>query len=252
MNTTLRRIVFLGALIGIWEVIFRLAIWPPYMFPSPLNVAETLVHGFQDGSFIIALKASFQRLFIGYALALLIGIILGVGIAKSKIFNETVGMLVIGLQSVPSIVWLPLALLWFGMSETAIVFIVTLGGTWSMTTNMAAGIRNVQPVLLRAARTMGASGWQLFVKVTLPATIPYLITGMRLAWAFAWRALMAGELIGSGSGLGQMLTFGRDVGNMSLVLSIMVIIAVIGTIFDNLVFQKVEKNVLTRWGLEKA
>lgn len=222
------------------------------MFPSPLNVAETLVHGFQDGSFIIALKASFQRLFIGYALALLIGIILGVGIAKSKIFNETVGMLVIGLQSVPSIVWLPLALLWFGMSETAIVFIVTLGGTWSMTTNMAAGIRNVQPVLLRAARTMGASGWQLFVKVTLPATIPYLITGMRLAWAFAWRALMAGELIGSGSGLGQMLTFGRDVGNMSLVLSIMVIIAVIGTIFDNLVFQKVEKNVLTRWGLEKA
>lgn len=252
MTTTLRRIVFLGALIGIWEVIFRLAIWPPYMFPSPFNVAETLINGFQDGSFIIALKASFQRLLVGYALALLIGIVLGVSIAKSKVIDDTVGMLVIGLQSVPSIVWLPLALLWFGMSETAIIFIVTLGGIWTMTTNMATGIRNVQPVLLRAARTMGASGWQLFVKVTLPASVPYLITGMRLAWAFAWRALMAGELIGSGSGLGQMLTFGRDVGNMSLVLSIMVIIAVIGTILDNLVFQRVEKNVLTRWGLEKA
>ncbi len=222
------------------------------MFPSPIDVAQTLIKGFQDGSFIIALKASFQRLLIGYGLAILIGILLGVSIAKSKIINETVGMLVIGLQSVPSIVWLPLALLWFGMSETAIVFIVTLGGTWTMTTNMATGIRNVQPVLIRAARTMGASGWQLFVKVTLPASIPYLITGMRLAWAFAWRALMAGELIGSGSGLGQMLTFGRDVGNMSLVLSIMVIIAVIGTILDNLVFQRVERNVLTRWGLEKA
>lgn len=252
MNTILRRIIFLGTLIGIWEVIFRLAIWPPYMFPSPFNVAETLIHGFQDGSIIIALKASFQRLLIGYALAILIGTILGVSIAKSKIINETVGMLVIGLQSVPSIVWLPLALLWFGMSETAIIFVVTLGGTWTMTTNMATGIRNVQPVLLRAARTMGASGWQLFIKVTLPASVPYLITGMRLAWAFAWRALMAGELIGSGSGLGQMLTIGRDVGNMSLVLSIMVIIAVIGTIFDNLVFQKVEKNVLTRWGFGKA
>lgn len=222
------------------------------MFPSPLNVAQTLIHGFQDGSFIIALKASFQRLLVGYALAILIGIVLGVSIAKSKVIDDTVGMLVIGLQSVPSIVWLPLALLWFGMSETAIIFIVTLGGIWTMTTNMATGIRNVQPVLIRAARTMGASGWQLFIKVTLPAAIPYLITGMRLAWAFAWRALMAGELIGSGSGLGQMLTFGRDVGNMSLVLSIMVIIAVIGTILDNLVFQRIERNVLTRWGLEKA
>ncbi|MGI1658724.1 MAG: ABC transporter permease [Desulfitobacterium sp.] len=252
MITTLRRIVFLGALIGIWEVIFKLGIWPPYMFPSPFSVAQTLIHGFQDGSFIIALKASFQRLLIGYGLAIGIGVFLGVGIAKSKIMNETVGMLVIGLQSVPSIVWLPLALLWFGMSETAIIFIVTLGGTWTMTTNTATGIRNVQPVLTRAARTMGASGWQLFVKVTLPASVPYLITGMRLAWAFAWRALMAGELIGSGSGLGQMLTFGRDVGNMSLVLSIMVIIAVIGMILDNLVFQRIERNVLTRWGLAKT
>ncbi|AGA68611.1 ABC-type nitrate/sulfonate/bicarbonate transport system, permease component [Desulfitobacterium dichloroeliminans LMG P-21439] len=248
----LRRIVFLGALIGIWEVIFRFQIWPPFMFPSPLNVAQTLIHGFQDGSFIIALKASFQRLLMGYSLAVFIGIFLGVSIAKSKIMNETVGMLVIGLQSVPSIVWLPLALLWFGMSETAITFIVTLGGTWTMTTNTATGIRNVQPVLTRAARTMGASGWHLFLKVTLPASVPHLITGMRLSWAFAWRALMAGELIGSGSGLGQMLNFGRDVGNMSLVLSIMVIIAVIGMILDNLVFQRIEKNVLTRWGLAKV
>lgn len=222
------------------------------MFPSPLNVAQTLINGFQDGSFIIALKASFQRLLLGYGLSILIGIFLGVSIAKSKVIDDTVGMLIIGLQSVPSIVWLPLALLWFGMSETAITFIVTLGGTWTMTTNMATGIRNVQPVLIRAARTMGASGWQLFIKVTLPAAVPYLITGMRLSWAFAWRALMAGELIGSGSGLGQMLTFGRDVGNMSLVLSIMIIIAVIGTILDNLVFRRVERNVLTRWGLEKA
>ena len=252
MITTLRRIIFLGALIGTWEVIYRLGIWPPYMFPSPVDVSQTLIRGFQDGTFIIALQASFQRLLIGYGLAIAIGVFLGVSIAKSKIINETIGMLVIGLQSVPSIVWLPLALLWFGMSETAIIFVVTLGGTWTMTTNTAAGIRNVQPVLIRAARTMGASDWQLFLKVTLPASVPYLITGMRLAWAFAWRALMAGELIGSGKGLGQILTFGRDVGNMNLVFSIMIIIAVIGMILDNLVFQRVEKNVLTRWGLAKT
>jgi NitT/TauT family transport system permease protein len=222
------------------------------MFPSPYRVWQTLIDGFQDGSFTIALQASFGRLLVGYSLSLAIGILLGVCIAKFKLVDETIGMLVIALQSVPSIVWLPLALLWFGMSETAIIFVVALGGTWTMTTSAATGIRNVQPVLTRAARTMGTSDWQLFAKVTLPASVPHLISGLRLSWAFAWRALMAGELIGSGSGLGQLLTFGRDVGNMSLILSIMVIIALIGTILDNLVFRRVERKVLTRWGLEKT
>lgn len=222
------------------------------MFPSPWSVAQTLINGFEDGSFIIALKASFGRLLIGYGISVIIGNILGVCMAKFKIVDETLGMLVIALQSVPSIVWLPLALLWFGMSETAIIFVVALGGTWTMATSATTGIRNVQPLLLRAAKTMGASEWQLFTRVTLPAAIPYLISGMRLAWAFAWRALMSGELIGSGSGLGQMLIFGRDVGNMSLILAIMIVIAIIGTVFDNLVFRRVEGRILTRWGLEKA
>lgn len=247
----LRQITFLGLLIGIWEAIFSLAIWPAYMFPSPFGVGQTLLRGFQDGSFIIALEASFGRLLMGYGISIVLGIFLGACIAKFKIINETIGMLVIALQSIPSIVWLPLALLWFGMSETAIIFVVALGGTWTMTTSATTGIRNVQPVLTRAARTMGASGWKLYTAVTLPASIPHIISGMRLSWAFAWRALMAGELIGSGSGLGQLLNFGRDVGNMSLILAIMVIIAVIGTILDNLVFRRVEKKILTRWGLEK-
>lgn len=222
------------------------------MFPSPLSVLKTLLNGFQDGTFLIALAASFKRLLIGYTFSILIGTVLGVLIAKYRVMDETIGMLVVALQSVPSIVWLPLALLWFGMSEFAIIFVVILGGTWTMTTNAATGIRNVQPVLLRAARTMGAKGFSLFSKVTLPASVPYLITGMRLAWAFAWRALMAGELIGSGSGLGQMLMFGRDVGNMSLILAIMVIIAVIGTTLDNIAFRRIENTILTRWGLTKA
>lgn len=219
------------------------------MFPSPLTVVKTLVAGFGDGTFIIALAASFQRLLAGYFLAVLIGTVLGVLIARSRIMDETLGMLVIALQSVPSIVWLPLALLWFGMGEPAIIFVVVLGGTWTMTTNAAAGIRNVPPVLVRAARTMGASGLALFTKVIFPAAIPYFITGMRLSWAFAWRGLMAGELIGSGSGLGQMLMFGRDVGNMSLILAIMVIIAVIGTTLDSIAFRRIEHTILKQWGL---
>lgn len=252
MTITLRRIVFLGILIGIWEAIFKIGFWPPYMFPSPLTVAKTLGNGFIDGTFLLALAASFRRLLLGYFIALILGTVFGVLIARYRVIEDTLGMLVIAFQSVPSIVWLPLALLWFGMGESAIIFVVVLGGTWTMTTNAATGIKNVSPVLVRAARTMGASGVSLFTKVTLPAATPHLITGMRLAWAFAWRALMAGELIGSGSGLGQMLMLGRDVGNMSLILSIMIIIAVLGTVLDNLVFKRLENNVLTRWGLTKA
>lgn len=248
MITLLRKILFLGILIGTWEVVFRLQIWPDLFFPSPITVAETLINGFQDGSFTLALAVSFRRLLIGFTLAVFGGTLLGILTASFTWADETIGSLILSLQSVPSIVWLPLALLWFKMGEAAIIFVVTIGGTWSMALSVASGIKNVPVILVRAARTMGASGLPLFTEVIIPASVPHLITGMRLAWAFSWRALMAGELIGTGKGLGQMLMWGRDFGNMSLVLAIMILIAVIGSVTDNLIFKRLEITVLRRWG----
>ncbi|GAE34752.1 ABC-type probable sulfate transporter [Halalkalibacter akibai JCM 9157] len=175
---------------------------------------------------------------------------LGIILARSKFADETLGSLVIALQSVPSIVWLPIALIIFQGGGTAIIFIIVLGGTWSMTMNMRMGLKNVQPLLIRAARTMGYKGSELVWKVMIPASIPSALTGARLAWAFGWRALMAGELLGTG-GLGRTLMDAKDFYNMDLVISIIIIIAITGLIIEYLVFNKIEKRVLARWGYAK-
>ncbi len=193
---------------------------------------------------------SLQRIGIGFALAVIIGTLLGIILARSKFADETLGSLVIALQSVPSIVWLPIALIIFQGGGTAIIFIIVLGGTWAMTMNMRMGIKNVQPILIRAARTMGYSGSELVWKVMIPASIPAALTGARLAWAFGWRALMAGELLGTG-GLGRTLMDARDFFNMDLVVAIMIIISITGLIVEYLVFNKIEKKVMARWGYAK-
>lgn len=250
MNPTIKRIIFFTAIIAFWYTGSKLEWWLPIILPSPEKVLEALVTGFQDKTLIYDLVASFKRLAIGLGISLVIGSALGVLLAKSKSADETIGTVVLALQSVPSIVWLPLAIMWFGMNEKAVIFVVVLGGTFVMTLNLRMGIKNVSPLYIKAARTMGSTGWDLFRRVIFPASIPYAVTGARLAWAFAWRALMAGELLSTGPGLGYTLRYASDFGNMALVIGVMIIIGVIGTIVDQIIFQRIEKSVLHRWGLE--
>ena len=250
MHPTVKRIIFFTTIIAFWELGSRLELWMPIILPSPTMVFDALSTGFADKTLIYDLQASFKRLVVGLALSLVIGAAIGVLLAKSKTADETLGTVILALQSVPSIVWLPLAIMWFGMNETSVIFVVVLGGTFVMALNMRAGMKNVNPLYIKAAQTMGAKGWDLFVRVTFPASIPHVVTGARLAWAFAWRALMAGELLSTGPGLGYTLRYASDFGNMSLVIGVMIIIGVIGYIVDQLIFQRVEKTVLQRWGLE--
>jgi NitT/TauT family transport system permease protein len=255
MTTTLRRLLFFTVLIVIWESIYRLNLSLEFrsttLFPSPFGAIVQLYKGlFETGILATALFTSLSRIGIGFILALIIGTVLGIILARSKFADETLGSLVIALQSVPSIVWLPIALIIFQGGGTAIIFIIVLGGTWSMTMNMRMGLKNVQPLLVRAARTMGYKGSELVWKVMIPASIPSALTGARLAWAFGWRALMAGELLGTG-GLGRTLMDAKDFYNMDLVISIIIIIAVTGLIIEYLVFNKIEKRVLARWGYAK-
>ena len=233
----------------LWEVVYRAGIWPDFMFPSPISVGKTLWKGIINGSYSIALLYSLKRLLIGYIISIFLGIIIGVILVSNKTLDETIGVLILAFQSVPSVVWLPLALLWFKMGETSIIFVVVLGGVWNMIINTSSGIRSVDPELISCGKNLGYKGIKLFSKIILPASIPHIITGMRLAWAFCWRALMASEIIGTGKGLGQILMWGRDMGNMNTVISVMIIIAVTGLITDNLIFRRVEMKVFERWGL---
>lgn len=244
----MKRAVFLGSIIILWEGVYRWGIWPEFMFPSLISVVRSTMKGIIDGTYSIAFFYSFKRLLIGYIIALISGLIIGISITRSKTLDETFGMLILSLQSVPSVVWLPMALLWFKMGEASIIFVVVIGGVWNMIINCISGIKSVDPLLIKSGRNLGYKGIRLFTHIVLPASIPHLITGARLAWAFCWRALMAAEILGTGKGLGQILMWGRDMGNMQTVMSIMIIIAFTGLITDNMIFKKIESKVYKRWG----
>lgn len=252
MQATIKRILFFLSLIAIWQGIVYLQIWPESMIPSPFSVFRTLYLGFMDMTLVYDLIASFRHLFIGLSISILIGTTLGILLATVKSADETLGTMILALQSVPSIVWVPLAIIWFGFGETAIIFVVVIGGTFVMAMNIRTGVQNVSPIFLDAGKTMGAKGMDLFLKIVLPASIPYAVTGVRLAWAFSWRALMAAELLSTGPGLGFTLSYASDFNNMSMVIGIIIIIGVIGSLVDQLVFHRMERKVLRRWGLQKS
>src|SRR5207237_6091703 len=147
-------------------------LWPDYLFPGPLAVLNALVDGFQSGQFLQASLVSLQRLAVGYGISLVIGVALGLLIARSRLFEETVGSLVLGLQALPSVCWLPLAILWLGLSESAIIFVVVMGALFSITLGVEAGVKNTSPIYLKAARNMGAQGIALYTQAILPAAMP--------------------------------------------------------------------------------
>ncbi|UFJ43044.1 ABC transporter permease [Brevibacillus humidisoli] len=256
MTIVFRRVLFIVTLFIIWEAISKSGLFPPFLWPPLIlssngeaTVFGTLVSGLISGQVLEATAVTLFRLLLGFVIAITVGLTLGYLIARFQWVDHTLGFVVTALQSVPSIVWFPLAIVWFGLGETAILFIVTIGATWTMTVTSSTGFKNVPPLYLRVARTMGSSGFHLLRTVILPASVPHLISGLRVAWAFAWRALMAGELLGGSGGLGHLLEMGRALQSMDLVLSVMVIIGVVGTLMDTQVFMRMERSVMRRWGM---
>ncbi|QUW21953.1 ABC transporter permease [Sporosarcina sp. Marseille-Q4063] len=251
MTTFLRRVLFIVILAVIWEVTSRFSSLPDFMFPSLTQVLKTLFTGIVNGQITVAIVKSMSRLLIGFSVAILLGLTLGYLIWRFKLVEDTLGFLVTALQSIPSIVWFPLAIIWFGLNDFSILFIVTIGATWTMTISATSGFKNVPTLYQRVAKTLGSNGLHFLRTVILPASVPQIISGLRIAWAFSWRALMAGELLGSGGGLGHLLETGRSLGQMDLVISVMIIIGIIGTIMDNFVFLRLEKSVQVKWGISQ-
>jgi NitT/TauT family transport system permease protein len=252
MKSVVRQAAFYALAIAIWIVIARLRIWPPYLFPPPQAVLEALWSGFADHSFWIAIAVSMKRIAIGYALSVAIGVALGLGMASSEFLEQTLGGLSVSLQSLPSVCWLPMAVLWFGLSEKAILFVVIMGSVLSVTIAMESGRKQMPKIYAMAGRNLGASGFKLFLFVLLPASLPCLLTGLKQGWAFAWRSLIAGEMIFVSFGLGQLLMMGRDLNDMSQVIAVMILIVAIGYIVDGLVFRTIERRFQEKWGLTPA
>ena len=247
-----RQAIFYGVLIAVWVLLAELKVWPPYVFPTPQGVFQALWAGFADHSFWIAIAVSMKRMLLGYTLSVILGMILGLGVASNRFLEETVGGLLVSLQSLPSICWLPLAVLWFGLSEKAILFVVVMGSLLSVTIAMETGRQQMPKIYGMAGRNLGARGFPLFWHVLLPASLPYIVSGLKQGWAFAWRSLISGEMIFVSLGLGQLLMMGRDLNDMSQVIAVMILIVAIGYIVDGLVFKTVERRIQRKCGLAPA
>jgi len=242
-------LVFLLGLLAIWQGICSLAIWDETLLPPPLLVWQTLVSGVKDGTITAGVLASMKRLFVGYGLSLAIGIPLGLVLGRNRLLDDTAGSLAVGLQALPSICWLPLAVLWFGLSETAMQFVVVMGSFMSVTLAVRDGVKSIPPIYIRASRVLGARGWLFYRHVLLPASLPALLTGAKLGWSFAWRSLMAAELLYGTIGIGSTLMSGRELHDMALVVAAMLVIVAIGLLFDRVLFQAGERYIQRRWGI---
>lgn len=244
----LRQVVFYVMLILVWQWLAHSGFWPDYYLSDPREVAKNLGSGFGDGSYVTAILVSLRRLMVGYGISLVLGVILGLLIGRNRSIEETLGSLVLGLQALPSVCWIPLGLLWLGLSEQAMTFVVVMGALFSITLGVDAGVKNTPPLYLKAARNMGAKGLALSTQVILPAAMPAILTGLKQGWSFAWRSLMAAELLYQTLSLGTLLETGRDLNDTAQVFAIMIIIIIIGVAIDALIFSPLERRVRERWG----
>ncbi len=217
-----------------------------------MSVAGSIGQLAADGRLGAATARSLSRLAQGYAISASIGVPLGIAMARSPLVRQALRPAVLGLQALPSICWLPLAVLWFGLSETAILFVVVMGSLLAIAIATEDGVFGIDPVLLRAAGTLGIRGPRFVAGVLLPAALPGILTGLKLGWSFAWRALMAGELLFVAGGLGQLLSQGRELLDAAQVMGVMICIVAIGIAVDQVVFRLLELRVRRRWGLAEA
>ena len=235
-----------------WQALVWSGWKPTYVFPGPATVLPELWDMLGTAKFWTAVSITMRRALAGYALALVIGSVLGIAVARSRVLRSAVGSLITGLQTMPSIAWFPLAILLFGLTEKAIMFVVVLGAAPSIANGLIAGVDHVPPLMLRAGRMIGAKGVRLYRHVILPAALPAYMGGLKQGWAFAWRSLMAGELlviVANRPSIGDQLQLSREFSRSDDMLALMIVILVIGIVVDSLFFGTVERSLARRRGL---
>ena len=235
-----------------WQVVVWLHLKESYALPGPATVGRQLLHVNDDGLFLEAVARTMRRAVVGYAVALVGGTLLGLAVARVRLLRAAVGSLITGLQTMPSIAWFPLAILLFRLSETAILSVVVLGAAPAIANGVISGVDHVPPLLLRAGRSLGARRLALYRHVIIPASLPAFIGGLKQGWAFAWRSLMAGELlviIASRPSIGVQLQVAREFADAEGLLASMIVILVIGIAIDAALFGTVERSLRRRWGL---
>ncbi len=245
------KLVAVVLVIGVWQAVVWSGWRPDYVLPAPWPVFQRLGADAGSGDFWVGVLVTLRRALTGYLIAVALGGVAGILIARVRILRKAIGSAILGLQSMPSIAWFPLAILLFQLSEGAILFVVILGAAPAVAGGLLSGVDHVQPLLVRVGRVMGARGLNLYRHVILPAALPSFVGGLKQGWAFAWRSLMAGELlviVAHQPSLGQQLQFARDFADAQQLLALMIVIFAIGVTIDS-VFGAADRAIRARWGL---
>ncbi len=244
------------AAIGLVLVLWQLIVWsgwkPRYVLPPPVDVLRQLAEDITTRPFWTAVGITMQRAAIGFAAAVFAGSLIGLAVAQSTVLRRAAGSLITGLQSMPSIVWFPFAILLFQISETAIFFVVVLGAAPAIANGLISGIDHIEPILLRAGKMLGARGPYSWLYVILPAALPGYVAGLKQGWAFSWRSLMAGELLViviSRPSIGVRLSYARELADAEQLQAMMIVVLVIGIIVDGVFFGTIERKVRRNRGL---
>jgi NitT/TauT family transport system permease protein len=253
VSKVLPPLVAIALVLLVWQGAYLAHLKRADLLPSPLDVWNSLREQWLEGTIGSTIWTSLSRGVLGFLISVLIGTPIGLLVAKIKPVRAAIGPILSGLQSIPSVAWVPASVIWFGLSNATIYAVVLLGAVPSIANGLVAGVDQVQPIYLRAGRTLGATRLRGVRHVLLPAAMPGYIAGLKQGWAFSWRSLMAAELIASspalGLGLGAQLEFARENLDMSAVLATIILILAVGIGIELLVFNPIERHVLRSRGL---
>jgi NitT/TauT family transport system permease protein len=252
-TATWPKLLAIAIVIGGWQI----AVWshwkPEFLVPSPFTVLDRLFH--EPGTMLTASLVTLRRGVQGFVIAMVIGAVVGVAVARVKILRAAIGSMITGLQTMPSVAWVPLAIILFKEGQGTVTFVVVIGAAPSIANGIISGVDHVPPLLLRAGRVLGARGLGALRHVVIPAALPAVIGGLKQGWAFAWRSLMAAELIGGLSGklgIGQLLNGAGTQADYVGVFEAMIVILIIGILVDALVFGTADRAIRRRYGLIDA
>jgi NitT/TauT family transport system permease protein len=242
--------IAIGVFLGLWQLVFALKFYPSFLLPSPAMAFARFATLVEDGALRNAITATLVRLGSGFGLAVLLGTSVGLVMANFQRFGRTMSSFSLGLQSFPSIAWVPFAILIIGLNDFGILFVMIMSSVFSMMISTYNSVRNIPPIYLKVAKNMGVRRVSLLRNVMLPASMPSMVTAIRQTWSFSWHALIGAEMLfGVSVGLGELLYYGSEFAKMDQVIATMIVIFVIGFAADRLVFQRLEDSVRSKRGL---
>lgn len=269
----LQRLLIWIAILAVWEGAYRIVQWRPWVFPAPSHVIDSTlgminIHtafgdpirsgwprpsesGRTTGGLAQAITVSGIRLTVGFAISILIGGVIGLAIWRFEAFDRFIGPVLLGVQTLPSVCWVPLGIVLFGLSEKGVMFVLVMGSFSAIAIALRDGLRTMPPLYRRAGVMLGASGWRLYRYVLLPASLPAVATSLRQGFSFAWRSLLGAEMLLATAhhGLGLKLQISRDIGGPADVIALMIVMIMIGMLADRWFFAKLQAAVNARFGL---